>query len=134
MHLLLLLLLSFISSANAEPWSKWDSALAGAAVTTIGIDWGQTRWMVKNPCINAGGGTDCPDPYYENGIIAKRFIGEHPTTGQVDRYFLAYAATTLLVADWLSPPLRKGFLALTTVVQIGYVSHNYRIGVKMALQ
>ena len=121
MHLLLLL--SFISSANAEPWSKWDTALGSAAVSTLVIDWDQTRYMAKYP-----------GEFREDGIIAKRFIGEHPTTGQVDRYFLAYAATTLLVADWLSPPLRKGFLALTTVVQIGYVSHNYRIGVKMALQ
>ena len=128
----LLIFLSLIGCANAEPWDKWDTALGGAAVTAIAIDWSQTRWAAKNPCVD--GSTTCTDPYYENGIIAKRFIGESPTTGQVDRYFLAYAATTLLVADWLSPPLRKGFLALTTVVQIGYVSHNYRIGVKMALQ
>jgi len=129
----LLILLSFIGAANAEPWDKWDTALAGAAVTAIVIDWSQTRYMAKHPCINAGGGTDCPDPYYENGPIAKRFIGENPSVGKVDRYFAGYAATMLLVADWLSPPLRKGFLAFTTVVQIGYVSHNFRIGVKMEI-
>jgi len=123
MRFLLLLLLSLIGDARAESWSKWDTALGSAAVTTLVIDWDQTRYMAKYP-----------GEFREDGTIAKRFIGESPTVGQVDRYFLASIATTLLIADWLSPPLRKGFLALTTVVQIGYVSHNYRIGVKMALQ
>ena len=118
----------------AESWDTTDKVLGTTAVALTIADWAQTRYMAKNPCANAGGGTDCTDPYYENGPIAKRFIGEHPSVGKVDRYFVASVATTLLVADWLSPPLRKAYLGFISVVQFGYVAHNYRVDVKMAFR
>jgi len=63
--------------------------------------------------------------------VAKRLIGEHPTVGQVDAYFVAYIASTLLIADWLTPQNRKLYLGVVTMISIVVTAHNRSIGVKI---
>jgi hypothetical protein len=127
----LLIFLSIIGYARAEVWDTTDKVLAAASVTLIALDWGQTRWATKNPCANTPSGTGCDDPYRENGPIAKRVIGEHPSVGKVNAYFVTYIASTLLIADWLSPPNRKMFLGTITAIEIAFTAHNRSVGVKV---
>jgi hypothetical protein len=113
----LLILLSFIGCANAEPWDTTDKVLGTAAVATIIVDWGQTRYIAKHP-----------DQYDENNII----LGKHPSVEKVNAYFVGYIASTLLIADWLSTPNRKLFLGVISVFEIAVTAHNRSIGLKVA--
>mgnify|MGYP001559039085 CR=1 FL=1 len=115
-----------------EPWDKTDVALGAVAATLLVVDWGQTRYIAKHPCANAGGGTTCPDPYREVGW-AKHFIGERPTSGQVDAYFATSMILGALTAHYLPSTYRKWLLGSVAVVELSVVNHNYRIGIKMKL-
>jgi len=109
-------------------WDRTDAALAGAALTATVIDWGQTRYIAKHPCANAGGAATCTDPYRETGI-ARHFIGERPTVGQVDAYFAANLIAVGAIAHALPGPWRKGYLGAVTVIELHYTTHNKRIGI-----
>ena len=114
----------------AERWDDTDKVLGATALTFTVADWAQTRYIAQNPCINAGGGTDCADPYREVGL-ARHFIGERPTTGQVDRYFTGVLVAGALAAHYLPSAYRKGFLGGITLLEISVVANNRRIGLRM---
>ena len=126
--LVCLLLLS--TARAAERWDTTDKVLGATALAFTVADWAQTRYIAQNPCINAGGGTDCADPYREVGL-ARRFIGEHPTTGQVDRYFAGAIAVSALAAHYLPSTYRKGFLGGITLIELSVVARNRSIGLRM---
>lgn len=113
-----------------EAWDRGDAALGAAALTATLIDWGQTRYLAKHPCANAGGGTTCPDPYREVGW-ARHFIGERPTSGQVDAYFIGVIVAGTLTAHYLPGAYRKWFLGGITLVQLNVISKNKSIGLKV---
>jgi len=119
----LLCMLLLPQARAAEPWDTTDKVLGTTAVALQIVDWGQTRYIAKHP-----------EQYRESGPVTKRVIGEHPSVGQVDAYFVVYIATTLLIADRLSPPIRKVFLGVTSVIQISVTAHNRSIGVKMSFR
>jgi hypothetical protein len=128
-----IILLAFIGHAHAqEAWDRVDAALGATALTATVIDWGQTRYIAKNPCANAGGGTSCTDPYREVGW-ARYFIGERPSTGQVDAYFTAAIVAGTLAAHYLPSPYRKWFLGGVALVELSVVRHNIRIGLKVEI-
>jgi len=126
--LVCLLLLS--TARAAERWDTTDKVLGATALAFTVADWAQTRYIAQNPCINAGGGTDCADPYREAGL-ARHFIGEHPSTGQVDRYFAGTLVVWSLAAHYLPSAYRKWFLAGITVYELRVVAHNRSIGLRM---
>ena len=123
-------LLLLTPARAAERWDDTDKILGATALAFTVADWAQTRYIAQNPCINAGGGTDCPDPYREVGL-ARRFIGERPTTGQVDRYFTGVLVAGALAAHYLPSAYRKWFLAGITVYELRVVAHNRSIGLRM---
>jgi len=117
-------------TAQADNWDRTDAALGAAALTATVIDWSQTRYVAKNPCPHAGGGSACTDPYREAGL-ARHFIGEYPTVGKVDRYFAGVVVVGGLVAHALPSDYRKVFLGLITVMEINVTTQNRRIGLRM---
>jgi len=117
-------------SEAAEPWDRADAALGAVAVTVTAIDWAQTRYIARNPCPHAGGGTDCTDPYREAGF-ARHFIGARPTAGQVDAYFATVILVGGMVAHYLPSAYRKPFLGFVTLIELGVTMQNKRIGIKM---
>jgi len=124
--------LLFPQARAAEPWDRGDAALGAAALTATLIDWGQTRYIAKNPCPHAGGGTDCTDPYREGGF-ARHFIGEHPTVGKVDRYFAIATVAGGLAAHFMPSACRKWFLGGIAVLELTVVNGNKRIGLKLEI-
>jgi hypothetical protein len=113
-----LLILAFVPSLSraADPWETTDYALAGAALTALAVDWGQTRYIAKNT-----------HRYNETNPM----LGATPSVGKVDTYFVAMVGTValahILPGDW-----RQLFLAGTLAVEIGAISKNRSIGIKMA--
>ena len=111
---ILLLLLMLISPSVYADWDSTDYALGAAAVSTLVVDWGQTRYIVKNP-----------QKYSETNPI----LGEHPSMGRTNLYFLGAITGTLLLANWLEPSNRKWFLGTVTAVELVVIGRNKNIGI-----
>lgn len=116
MRYFLIFLLSLPITANAE-WDTTDKVLGAAATTALVVDWGQTRYIAKNP---------------QSFEDRNKLLGKHPSTGQVDLYFASSILGTLLIADWLSPTNRKWFLGTITAVELVVTSRNQQIGIKLS--
>lgn len=113
-----------------EFWSKdpiTNTSIVAANVLLL-ADWAQTRY-----------GTDRPDQFEETGF-ARHFTGEHPTTGEVNRY---NASVLLLmnVGGYFLPekasffgmewnPKKSLYLGIA-VVEADTVHHNAEAGVKL---
>lgn len=118
-NILLALVLLFLSNtafAEHDEWTADDTKRQAVYYVFHVIDWGQTRYIA-----------DHPKQYYELNPI----IGEHPTTGRVDGYFLATALLHTGIAYVLPSDWRKGFQYVTIVFEAGVTNRNRNIGVKI---
>ena len=116
--LLILALVLYPSlSKAADPWETSEYLLAGAAVAALAVDWGQTRHIAKNP-----------NRFIETNPV----LGSSPSVGKVDAYFVGAMVGTVALAHVLPSDWRQLFLAGTLAVEIGAVSQNRSIGIKMA--
>ena len=101
-------------------WSKEDIYRQLGYGALQGIDWAQTRTIAKNP-----------DRWKEIGPVTSRLLGDHPSVGQVNNYFLASTLANTLLAHQLPPEWRKIFQYLN----IGYGAQNnlknYKLGIGM---
>ena len=111
----LLLILAAPTATASDKWDTVDFALLTTATTALMLDWGQTRRISRNP-----------DEYYETNSL----LGDHPSTGDVDKHFAAVMLGTIVIADFLPSAYRKTWLGIITAVEVGYVSQNYQIGIR----
>ena len=116
-RLLAALLLAPTLAAAGEPWDGTDQALGAVTLTATVIDWGQTRSIAKHP---------------EQWRETNRVLGEHPSAGRVDAYFIGVIAATALLADWLVPRNRKLFLGAVAAVEFAVTARNRSLGIKIA--
>jgi len=109
--------LVFACTAHADEgtWNTTDKALLAAVETSYYIDYRQTRQIALNP-----------RRYYEHNQI----MGEHPSVGRVNNYFLASAIGTYLLADILPDRYRRLFLAGALTVEVVTVVHNHKVGLR----
>ena len=101
----------------ADPWGSTDYALAGATLAALAVDWGQTRYIAKNT-----------HRYNETNPM----LGATPSVGKVDTYFIGAMVGTVALAHVLPSDWRQLFLTGTLAVELGAVSQNRSIGIKMA--
>jgi|SRR5262245_53699158 len=101
----------------ADPWETTDYALAGATLAALAVDWGQTRYIAKNT-----------HRYNETNPM----LGATPSVGKVDTYFVGAMVGTVALAHVLPSDWRTLFLSGVLAVEIGAVSQNRSIGIKMA--
>ena len=101
----------------ADPWESTDYALAGAALAALAVDWGQTRYIAKNT-----------HRYNETNPM----LGATPSVGKVDTYFIGAMVGTVALAHILPSDWRQLLLTGTLAVELGAVSQNRSIGIKMA--
>jgi hypothetical protein len=106
-----------ISSAFADEWVPADKYREAAFMTLHTVDWLQTRTISKH------------EYYYEQNI----YLGKHPSTGKVDKYFAATAIAHYLIADRLSPEWRKAFQYVSIGISGGAVLNNVSLGIRMDL-
>ena len=105
------------TAQGGEAWDTTDKALGAAALTLWAVDWGQTRYIAKNP-----------DRFYEYNQL----LGEHPSVARVNNYFIGVGIAGYLLADYLSSDNRKLFLGTFAVIELGVTSHNRYLGIKVA--
>lgn len=113
--ILCLLMLTTISCASTDKWSKEDLVMATAMTTVITVDWGQTRYIAKDPYRG-----EC-NPY----------LGKNPSIGQIDTYFPAIALLSLTLADILPSEYRSKLLYAFTLTEITTIRRNHFVGVKV---
>lgn len=109
-------LLATSQAVSADDWDTVDFALLTAATTALVLDWGQTRRIARNP-----------DEFYEKNTL----LGDHPSTGDVDKHFAAALLGTIVIAEILPSYYRKTWLGVVTAVEVGFVQQNYQLGIKM---
>jgi hypothetical protein len=138
--LAVLLLVSI--SAVADPWSTGDIVREVTFQSLWAIDFLQTRNISKSavkkviycgnsPCITYTDSTS-----FENNSL----LGNHPSLGDVNRYFLVGSAfhagiSYVLPENMVLPfgigsvPIRAPFQYISIGVEGGYVAHNFRLGI-----
>lgn len=112
---LILLGLANVAVAHDE-WTADDTKRQVAYYVLHTVDWGQTRDIAKNPKM-----------FHELNPI----IGEHPTIGRVNGYFVTTALIHTGIAYILPAEWRKGFQYVTIGVEAGVTSMNYKTGIRV---
>jgi hypothetical protein len=96
-------------------WDKTDSLLLTTALSTIAVDWAQTRDISRHP---------------ERFTEGNPFLGSHPSVGRVDKYFALAMAGTAATAGFLTSTPRKWFLGGVTAVEVVVIISNHRVGIR----
>ena len=118
----LALLLAAVSSQckAADTWSTEQKALGWTWGALQAIDYMQTRYIAKHP-----------DRYREVG--SERWIGEHPTTKEVTKYFIGSTVFKLTLMHLMPTDFpifnRTNFQYLNIVYTGSTVYHNNKIGI-----
>lgn len=113
------LLLSISTQTFADPWTPVDSYREATFQVLNVIDWGQTRYIAKNP-----------DRYYEKE--SAWIIGEHPSTGRVDAYMAQSAVLHLAISYLLPRDWRDAFQYITIGGKLNATIGNDSIGIKIS--
>ena len=111
--------LKFPESMWGKDWTREDTYRQGVLTALLIVDWGQTLYIAKHP-----------ETYREVGT-AKSFIGEHPSVGKVNSYFVFGIAFSAAVSILLPPDWRKGWQYIYIGYEFSYVQNNRSIGIKM---
>jgi len=108
-----------------DEWSEADKTREAVMIGVTTIDWLQTRNIPRHNCTNPTTGEhNC----YENGPAAS-FIGNNPSTGQVNSYFIASMLAHVAIVTVLPSKYRAVFQFTSIVYEASYVAGNYRLGV-----
>ena len=113
---LVLLLVSTLTWADNRSWSESETTWGVVTANLIMLDYATTRDMSRR--YNEG--------YREYNPI----LGQHPSTGQVDLYFVTAGLATWLIADNLDE-YRKPFLQAVSALELVCVGNNLRIGLRV---
>lgn len=116
-HLTAVLLLLASQCANA--WSEADTQRQTGYFILHVIDWGQTL-DISESCTSGG-------TYYETNPI----LGECPSRGEVNRYFLLTGLAHYGISRVLSPTQRRWFQYVTIGIESAVVAHNFNIGIRV---
>jgi len=103
---------------SANSWTMQDTLWEAAYLMTHVADWGQTR-DISAQCGSGG--------YYEVNPV----IGRCPSMSRVNLYFLSTALLHAGTATLLPKKYRRFFQTSTMVMEIGYITNNYNIGLKV---
>ena len=101
--------------AAAGKWTGPQKEALIASELMLAADWAQTRQIARNPAL-----------FRELNPI----LGEHPSVGRVNTYFLAAMTLNYLFADWLGDN-REFYLGAIAVSEGVVVNRNASLGLKV---
>lgn len=117
MKYLLLVVLLLPNFAQAE-WTSVNTKKEATYIALHVIDWGQTRYIVEHP-----------EKYKE----ASPVIGNNPTLGKVDSYFIKSGIIHIGIGYILPQGYwRDLYQNISIGVKAGVVGYNYSLGVKVS--
>jgi len=125
--ILLVILLAFLSiwtslllscPAFAGEWTKADTAREVAYLALHVADWGQTLEIA-----------DHPEKWHENNPV----LGDHPSRGQVNAYFIATGLLHPVVSYGLRKYTPDGWVQawqyVTIGIEVGATANNLKLGI-----
>jgi hypothetical protein len=107
--------LLFMASLCHAQWTSEQKTLAGVALVATAIDYGQTRFIAKNTWTQ-----------HETNP----FMARYPSMGSVNTHFIVLPIAAYLILDNISSENRTWALRMISAVEIGFVAHNYSLGIK----
>jgi len=121
-----LFLVSFNSTAaDFDDWSDADKVREAVFIGITSVDWLQTRNIARHNCTNpATGMHDC----YESGPAAM-FIGNNPSVGQVNSYFIGAMLAHAGIVTVLPSKYRAVFQFTSIAYEASFIAGNYKIGI-----
>jgi hypothetical protein len=106
-----LLILCVTGCAGSGQWSREDTLRQSTFIALTVADWGQTRYIFKNPEEN----------YYESNPLVSE--------SNIDIYFPVAILAHTAIACALPSKYRKWWQYVFIVGQAGFVGHNASIGI-----
>ncbi len=100
-------------------WTPTQKILWGTYTASWLVDFGQTRYIAEHP-----------DTYRED--TSSWIIGEHPSVGKVNNYFLGQYVLNYLISDRLDKS-RGWYVGLLTAIHTEAAIGNVGIGIKIDL-
>lgn len=113
MRILFVIFICVVFGAPSHADDSWTNADIGRQVAVevlLIADWGQSRY-----------GAQDPKQRYEE---KNQWLGNHPTTQEVDRYFISWLVIHPVISHFLPSEWRKGFQSITIFVQAVTVHQN----------
>lgn len=108
--------LNLPESTWAKDWTREDTNRQAVVTALLVVDWGQTRYIAKHP------------EFHETNPL----LGEHPSIGQVNNYFVASILAHATVSMILPPDWRKGWQYIWIGIEADTVDRNRHIGIKVS--
>lgn len=105
-----------LSATAADPWSRADVTREAVYQALAVVDWGQTLDIENHPGL------------YETNFI----LGKHPSRARINAYFLTTGALHFAATHYLPREWRPVFQYVSIGIEVGAVSNNYKLGVKLA--
>lgn len=115
--ILLMMCLFLLLPYNANAYQQWSSSkkvLYTISITSIVLDWGTTLDLVNR--------------YDENYYETNKLLGQRPTRGEVNLFFVGTIGLTHSAAKYLSHPWDSLFLVSRIYLNGGAALHNLNIG------
>jgi hypothetical protein len=110
-------------------WSRGDTYRQTAVTALLAADWAQARYIAEHTCERAKPVERC---YREVGL-ARSFVGEHPTVGQVNNYFATSILTNVAIAYMLPARYRPYWQYGNMLYEGFFVFENHRIGIRIGV-
>ena len=115
-----LLALSALTAHADDDWTHEDTVRESVYLALHAIDWAQSRDIARNP-----------DRYAENGPVARRMIGAHPSVRQLDAYMVSSALLQYAISVSLPAKYREAFQYVTILDKTDAVVGNFSIGLRL---
>jgi hypothetical protein len=146
---------AYAGSADWEgAWTGLDTALLAGALTTMAIDWHQTRKItyvsehtvfgtatarsagpaglpVQASGTSAGSQVVVSQQRWQPHNETNPVLGSQPSNAEVNRYFLLAIGGTIGAAYVLPTPYRRFFLGAVTLVEARMIFRNNSIGLRL---
>ena len=116
---LILMAPSIARGEDNVKWTAGDTALQTLYLATLEVDRAQTTYYGSRP-----------QQFTESGW-ARNFIGEHPTSGQANRYFAACAIGHTVIAAMLPKPYRTVWQSFFIGIEASAISSNVNAGISI---
>lgn len=113
--LLALVLLGLSGCAGNREWTKFNTVAQTTYTALHVVDWMQTRQIAKNP-----------DKYTEG---VNPILGEHPSVGRVDAWFVAAGLANFGISYALPHPYREMWQVGSSGVEIQMFMMNKAAGI-----
>ncbi|HTN94025.1 MAG TPA: hypothetical protein VMJ33_05560 [Gallionella sp.] len=119
-RLVIILLLTVAPPVFADDWGESDTWREVAFQSLLTVDWLQSRTVAGNP------------EKYSNYVETNKILGERPTVGQVNSYFLASSLLHYCISYYLPKDFREAFQYVSIGYEAGYVVNNFRAGIRIS--